>query len=254
MAEPFLKVRHLVKDFAGRRVLDDISFDLSRGEILGMMGGSGSGKSTILKIIIGLIKADQGEVWFENSDLCLKSESQLAELRVRIGYVFQNGALFDSLTVEENMAYPLEKHTRMSDQEILKRVNERLKHVGMEGTNHLYPSELSGGMNKRAGLVRATILDPKLILFDEPTSGLDPINTQNFIRQIRQIRSAGEVAGVFVSHDPLSVLAICERVGVLWNGSMRIVETRAIQDSQDPAIRAFFRADYQGNDEIRRSR
>ena len=155
-----LDVKDLHKSFGEKIVHRGVSFQLREGEILGLFGGSGSGKSVILRSIIGLEKPDSGQILFETQDLTRLAEWQLTNIRTKIGYVFQNGALFDSYTVEENLAYPLKEHTKLSDREIHDRVNQMLELIDMKGSNDLLPSELSGGMQKRAGLARATILEP----------------------------------------------------------------------------------------------
>lgn len=245
MTEAILDVKNLCKKYRDRVILDDVSFRLSPGEILGLMGGSGSGKSTILKLIIGLAKADQGEICFENQDLNLLPEREMAKVRPRIGYVFQEGALFDSLTVEENLSYPLQKHTQLGQDEIRAQINERLEAIGMARTNSLYPSELSGGMRKRVGLLRATMLHPRLVLFDEPTAGLDPIVIKTLVDQIREYRRLYKLSGIFISHDALAILAVCDRVAILWEGKLRIEEASLIRKSEDPIVRSFIRPDYE---------
>lgn len=245
MAEPALKIRKLCKKYGERMIFDHLDIDIAHGELLGLMGGSGGGKSTILKTIIGLTKPDEGEIWFESQDLTKLSERQLAIVRPRIGYVFQDGALFDSLTVEENLSYPLQKHAHLSEEEVHRRVNERLESVSMAHTNSLYPNELSGGMRKRAGLMRATMLRPRLVLFDEPTAGLDPIVIKNLLEQIRDYRKSHELSGIFVAHDISIVLAVCDRVGILWEGKLRIESAKTILKSEDPIVRSFVRPAYE---------
>ena len=189
---PVLIVRNLKKYFDEHRVLEDVSFEVHHGEILGLMGGSGSGKSMTLKSIIGLEKPDSGTVIFEGRKLTQLSERELYQVRVEIGYVFQSGALFDSMTLEDNLAYPLRKHTNSSAEEIHAQINERLKTLDMVGSNDLYPSQISGGMQKRAGLARATMLRPKVVLFDEPTAGLDPVNIRRLVHNMRRYRRGAD--------------------------------------------------------------
>jgi len=244
MAETLLKVRRLSKKFGDNVVLQDVSFDLTEGEILGLMGPSGVGKSVLLKLIIGLTRADEGEIWFHGKDLMRQPERELSRIRTKIGYVFQNGALFDSLTVEENLSYPLQRHSSMSEEDIRWEVNRRLKIFGLDGKNALYPDEISGGMRKRAGMLRATMLSPRLVLFDEPTSGLDPINVENFILQIGKFRSQIGHGGIFVAHDPAAVMALCERVAILWEGRLRFVNVSEVAKSTDPLVKSFFRLQY----------
>jgi phospholipid/cholesterol/gamma-HCH transport system ATP-binding protein len=206
---------------------------------MGLLGGSGSGKSVVLRSIIGLEKPDAGEILFDGRDITQLNELELIEVRKRIAYVFQNGALFDSLTVEENLAYPLQEHTNLSETEIRRRVDAMLELIDMPGSNGLLPAELSGGMQKRAGLARAIILEPKVILFDEPTAGLDPVNTKRLISNIQRLKERG-MTGIFVSHDIPTVKEIADRVAILHKGRIPIVGTVAeLQNSKDPLVQSF---------------
>ncbi|MGK5089727.1 ATP-binding cassette domain-containing protein [Bdellovibrionota bacterium FG-2] len=241
MGKIALDVRNLHKAFGEKIVHQGVSFQLFKGEVLGLLGGSGSGKSIILRSIIGLEQPDQGEILFEERALTHLSERALLKVRTRIGYVFQNGALFDSLTVEENLAYPLREHTKLSETEILSKVNENLEKIDMKGTNLLLPAELSGGMQKRAGLARAIILDPEIILFDEPTAGLDPVNTQRLLDNIRSLKKRG-ITGIFVTHDIPSAFEISDRIALLDGGKIRAIDTPAnLQLMQDPIVQSFIK-------------
>ncbi len=234
-----LDVKDLHKSFGEKIVHRGVSFQLREGEILGLFGGSGSGKSVILRSIIGLEKPDSGQILFETQDLTSLTEWQLTNIRTKIGYVFQNGALFDSYTVEENLAYPLKEHTKLSDREIHDRVNQMLELIDMKGSNDLLPSELSGGMQKRAGLARATILEPEIILFDEPTAGLDPVNTKRLLDNIHKLKSKG-ITGIFVTHDIPSAFEIADRIAILYNGKIAVIDTvENISKSDDPVVQAF---------------
>lgn len=238
-AEISLNVKELKKSFGEKVVHRGVSFELQQGEILGLFGGSGSGKSVILRSIIGLEKPDSGEIFFEGKDLTRLKEKELAKIRTQIAYVFQNGALFDSLTVEENLSYPLHEHTSLSDDEIHEKVNEMLELIDMKGSNHLLPAELSGGMQKRAGLARAIILGPKIILFDEPTAGLDPVNTKRLLDNIWKLKEKG-ITGIFVTHDIPSALEISDRIAILYNGMISVIDTvENIKKSDDPLVQSF---------------
>lgn len=238
---PVLEIRNLHKTFGTKSVLRGLSFQLNPGEILGLFGGSGTGKSVILRTIIGLEHADQGEVIFEGQDISHFSERQLTPIRTQIGYVFQNGALFDSLTVQENLSYPLQEHTQLKEHEILAKVNAMLGLIDMKGANHLFPNELSGGMQKRAGLARAIIMEPKIILFDEPTAGLDPVNTQRLLDNIKKLKQTG-ITGIFVTHDIPSAFEIADRIAILYNGGIYIIDSVAnIRKSQDPLVQSFIK-------------
>ena len=240
--EPYeiaLDVKNLYKAFGEKEVHKGVSFQVRKGEILGLFGGSGSGKSVILRSIIGLETPDSGEIIFNHQNIVGLSENQLNEVRTQIGYVFQNGALFDSLTVEENLAYPLEEHTSLSKKEIKERVNSMLDLIDMKDTNALYPNELSGGMQKRAGLARAIILEPKIILFDEPTAGLDPVNTKRLLANVKRLKSQG-ITGIFVTHDIPSAFEIADRIAILYQSKIYYVDTvENMKKSQDPLVQSF---------------
>lgn len=240
MNAPLLEVKNLFKSFGTKTVHRGISLALQEKEILGLFGGSGTGKSVFLRSLIGLDKPDSGSIFFKGQDLTNLSEKEWISVRIKIGYVFQNGALFDSLTVEENLAYPLIEHTALSDEEILKRVNGMLELIDMRGTNELLPAELSGGMQKRAGLARATILEPEVILFDEPTAGLDPTNTKRLLTNIHRIKERGKMSGIFVTHDIPSAFEICDRIAILHEGKIHTVQpVEELKKSTDPIVVAF---------------
>jgi phospholipid/cholesterol/gamma-HCH transport system ATP-binding protein len=237
--ETILEVRDIHKAFGKKRVHRGLSFSLKKGEILVLLGGSGSGKSVILRSIIGLEKPDQGQIVFEGQDITGLDEEALIPVRTKIAYVFQNGALFDSLTVEENLAYPLQEHTQLSEEEIKDRVNTMLGLIDMKGSNSLLPAELSGGMQKRAGLARAIILNPEVVLFDEPTAGLDPVNTKRLLDNIKKLKGTG-LTGIFVTHDIPSAFEIADRIAILHEGRIYVIETTDnIKKSQDPLVLSF---------------
>ncbi len=239
MSETALEVTGLHKSFGEKKVHQGVSFELKKNEILGLFGGSGSGKSVILRSIIGLEKPDQGKIVFEGQDLTKLTERQLMKPRTRIGYVFQNGALFDSLTVEENLAYPLKEHTNLSEKEIKDKVDQMLELIDMKGANRLLPAELSGGMQKRAGLARAIILEPQVILFDEPTAGLDPVNTKRLLDNIKKLKQRG-ITGIFVTHDIPSAFEVADRIAILYQGKIPVIDTvDKIKKSSDPLVKSF---------------
>jgi phospholipid/cholesterol/gamma-HCH transport system ATP-binding protein len=234
-----LDVRNLYKAFGDKEVHKGVSFQVRKGEILGLFGGSGSGKSVILRSIIGLETPDSGEIIFNHQNIVGLPENRLNSIRTQIGYVFQNGALFDSLTVEENLAYPLEEHTSLSKKEIKEKVNSMLDLIDMKDTNALYPNELSGGMQKRAGLARAIILEPKIILFDEPTAGLDPVNTKRLLGNIQKLKSNG-ITGIFVTHDIPSAFEIADRIAILYQSKIYYIDTvENMKKSKDPLVQSF---------------
>jgi phospholipid/cholesterol/gamma-HCH transport system ATP-binding protein len=235
-----ISVQSVHKSFGDKHVHRGVSFDLRRGEILALFGGSGTGKSVVLRSIIGLERPDKGRIMYKDQDLCAFSERELYPVRTEISYVFQNGALFDSLTVEQNLAYPLDEHTDLTEDQIHKRVNEALAAIDMKGSNHLLPAELSGGMQKRVGLARATIIKPEVVLYDEPTAGLDPTNTQRVLDNIKTLKSKGDHSGIFVTHDIPSAFEIADRIAILSEGKVPVLDTvKNIKKSTDPLVRSF---------------
>jgi len=234
-----LEVKDLHKSFGEKHVHQGVTFDLFEGEILALFGGSGTGKSVVLRSIIGLESPDSGQILFHGRDLAKLTEEQLRPIRTQIAYVFQNGALFDSLTVEENLSYPLQEHTKLGAKAIHAKVNEMLELIDMKGANELLPGELSGGMQKRAGLARAIILGPKIILFDEPTAGLDPVNTKRLIDNIKKLKKQG-ITGIFVTHDIPAAFEIADRIAILYNGKIHVIDTvQNIKRSKDPLVQSF---------------
>jgi phospholipid/cholesterol/gamma-HCH transport system ATP-binding protein len=234
-----LSLRNLHKAFGEKVVHRGVSLDLQDGEILGLFGGSGTGKSVILRSIIGLEHPDSGEILFEGRNLIPLTERELFSVRTRISYVFQNGALFDSLTVEENLAYPLREHALMTDREIRERVDEMLEMIDMKGANHLLPSELSGGMQKRAGFARSVILQPKVVLFDEPTAGLDPVNTGRLLQNILSFKRRG-MTGIFVTHDIPAAFEICDRIAILNQGKIELImSVDEMKKSNNALVKSF---------------
>ncbi len=206
---------------------------------MGLFGGSGQGKSVILRSIIGLEQPDSGQILFDGKDLMTLTERELFKVRTQISYVFQNGALFDSLTVEENLAYPLHAHTELSDEEIHQKVMAVLEMIDMKQAPDLLPAELSGGMQKRAGFARSIMLDPKIVLFDEPTAGLDPVNTGRLLKNILDFRAKG-MTGIFVTHDVPAAFEICDRVAILDEGKIATILTvEEMKTSQDPLVKSF---------------
>lgn len=239
-----LEIIGLRKAFGDKVVHRDVNLTLYEGEMMGLFGGSGTGKSVLIRSIIGLDTPDAGKVIFEGRNLLELSERKLYKVRTQIGFVFQNGALFDSLTVEENLAYPLKEHTNLSDAEIHEKIEKMLEIIDMKGTNDLLPNELSGGMQKRCGLARATILEPRVILFDEPTAGLDPVNTRRLTGNIKKLKRQG-TTGIFVTHDVPAAFEICDRVAILREGVIHVVDTvEAIKKSKDPFVQSFVQGAY----------
>jgi phospholipid/cholesterol/gamma-HCH transport system ATP-binding protein len=239
MSEIILELKNLKKRFKDKVVHDGLNLSLLRGEILAIFGGSGTGKSVALRSIIGLERPDSGEIIFQGRDISKIPETRLIDVRKKIAYVFQNGALFDSMTVRENLAYPLLEHTALDDAGIEARIAKMLELIKMQGSENLLPASLSGGMQKRVGLARAIILEPEIILYDEPTAGLDPQNTKNLVEIMDTLRKHG-TSGIFVTHDIPAALDVADRIAILYNKKMHVVDTvENIKKSDDPVVKAF---------------
>lgn len=230
-----IRIRGLRKRFGahGPEVLRGVDLDIERGQVNVVIGGSGQGKSVLIKHIIGLLKPDEGHIWVDGVDIPLLSDAELSRFRRKFGMVFQMAALFDSLSVEENVAFPLIEHTRKSKPEIRARVREKLMALGLEGTEKKFPGELSGGMRKRVGLARALVLEPEILLYDEPTTGLDPLATENVDRMIIDVAERFRVTSVVISHDMASVFRIADRIAVIHDGI--IVEAGTVDEVRQTA-------------------
>lgn len=235
-----LRIHALSKRFNGRPVLEGIDVSVPACETISILGGSGSGKTTLLKLIAGLIKPDRGRIWLFGRDSVPLSEEEMLPLRQRIGVVFQGAALFDSLTVLENIAFPLRVHTSASETEIRSRAAEVLEQVGLPGFGDRYPAELSGGTKKRIGVARALVLRPDLLLFDEPTAGLDPQNARMICELIGGLRRDLCETSVVVTHDLHCAFTVSSQITFLHEG--RIVEIAAPDDfrrSPRPEVQQF---------------
>lgn len=235
-----IRVRGLSKSFRGQKVLDGLDLDLERGKINIIIGGSGQGKSVTMKHLMGLVKPDAGHIYVDGIDLVPMSDYQMNKLRSKFGMVFQYAALFDSMTVAENIAFPLIEHTKKTRREIRGIVAEALQSVDLPGIEHKYPSELSGGMRKRVGLARAIVMQPEILFYDEPTTGLDPVATKNVDDLIAHVNRTLGVTSVVISHDMASTFRIAHRVGMLWGG--RIVDIGTPQEllaSRHPRVVEF---------------
>lgn len=209
-----IEVKNFRKAFGAKLVHEDVTFYVKKGECLGLVGGSGTGKSVLLRSLIGLETPDAGTICINGQDLTQFKEADWLPLRKKVAYAFQGGALFDSMTVYENLAYPLEAHTKMTKSEMQQRVSAQLNDFGLGGTEALYPSELSGGMQKRVGLARAMMLEPEVLLYDEPTAGLDPYNTKKIQDLILNLKSRG-VTSILVTHDMPTAFAVCDKFAFL---------------------------------------
>lgn len=205
-----IQVQNFKKAFGEKKVHADVSFNVQKGECLGLVGGSGTGKSVMLRSLIGLEKADAGNILIDGVNITHMDETELIPIRKKVAYVFQNGALFDSMTVFDNLAYSLRAHTDLSLADIDKKISTQLDEFGLLSAKFLYPSELSGGMQKRVGLARAIMLDPEVILYDEPTAGLDPYNTLKIQELILRLKQK-QVTSILVTHDMPTAIAVCDR-------------------------------------------
>lgn len=238
--EPLLQIRKLKKTFGEQKVLDEIDLDVGKGETLTVLGRSGSGKSVLLKLIIGLQKPDSGSIRIGNVEVTNMKTAQLDEVRKKIGFLFQYSALYDSLSVEENVAFPLRRHTRMPDDERREKVNELLALVGMERASAKMPAEISGGMKKRVGLARALAMGPELLLMDEPTAGLDPITAGEINDLILELQRLRNMSSVVVTHEMQTVRAVSDRIAMLHEGGIRLEGTlKDLKRSQDSLAVAF---------------
>jgi phospholipid/cholesterol/gamma-HCH transport system ATP-binding protein len=215
-----IEVKHFRKSFEDRVVHRDVSFKVERGECVGLVGGSGIGKSVVLRSLIGLEKPDSGEIWIDGTEISNLSEAELVEIRKKVAYVFQNGALFDSMSVYENLAYPLREHTDLSEAEIRERIRIQLDEFGLIEAMSKLPAELSGGMQKRVGLARSMMIKPTVILYDEPTAGLDPFNTLKIREIVLRLKKTG-VTSLFVTHDMPTAEAVCDRFCLLGDGRVK---------------------------------
>ncbi len=213
-----ISIRNVTKNFGGKNVLNGLSLEIPRGETLVVMGPSGCGKSVLLKIIAGLMSADSGEIWFDGTEISSLNRKKMNILRRRIGMLFQSAALFDSMTVAENVAFMLDQHTDLDKQEIRKVVDEKLSLVDLEGVQDLRPAELSGGMRKRVGLARALAFDPEVIFYDEPTTGLDPVTCTEINQLIRDLHERLQVTSVVVTHDMHSAFSVATRMAMIHEG------------------------------------
>jgi phospholipid/cholesterol/gamma-HCH transport system ATP-binding protein len=229
-ASPQVLVRFagVQKRFGAKVVFTDLSLDIVRGETITVMGASGGGKSVLLKMLIGLIPCDAGTILFDGRDVTKMNDEERTDVRRRIAYLFQGAALFDSLSVGENVAYGLREQfwNTMSDEEICGRVAQALELVGLPGIQEMRPSDLSGGMKKRVGLARTLALQPEVILYDEPTTGLDPINTARINHLIRGIQRALRITSVVVTHDMGTAFSVSDRLAMLGRGRVLLVGTK----------------------------
>ncbi len=242
-----IKIENLVKEFEGRRVLDGIDLEVYKGETLVVMGGSGCGKSTLLRHINGSLRPDSGRIYLFGKDITVAKESELDEIRKKFGMLFQSAALFDSLTVEENVSLSLREHTKLDEDIIKIIVKMKLELVGLRGFGRLYPSQISGGMKKRVGLARAIALDPEIIFYDEPTAGLDPIVGGVIDKLILDLSDKLSITSVVVTHDMNSVFRIADRIAMLHKGKILQVGTSdEIRNTKNEFVKQFITGSPEG--------
>jgi phospholipid/cholesterol/gamma-HCH transport system ATP-binding protein len=237
-----ITIRNLYKSFGDNKVLNGLDLDLYRGENMVVLGKSGSGKSVLIKIIIGLMRPDNGSVHVLNHDICQLNSSQLDKMRVKVGFLFQSNALYDSMTVRENLEFPLRRHwIKTTKEEVNRLVMEALKNVGLPHTVDMMPSELSGGMRKRVALARTLILKPEIILYDEPTTGLDPITGKEISHLMLDIQKKYNTSSIIISHDINCVKIVANRIVMLIDGKCEATGTyHELSISKDNRVKQFF--------------
>ena len=237
-----IRLNNVKKCFGDKEALKGISLTIEKGETIAIIGGSGSGKSTLLRLMIGLDRPTSGEIYLGGDNIAVMSEDALDRVRLRMGMVFQYSALFDSMSVGENVAFGLREHTNKTEDEIERIVAEKLALVGLPDAATMMPQELSGGMKKRVGLARAIATDPEIIFYDEPSSGLDPIMTAKIDELIIDMQRKLGVTSIVVTHDMASANRIADRIAMIYEGQLIAVDTaERFQDSKDERVQAFFR-------------
>ena len=235
-----IEVKNLYKSYGEKGVLSDINFSVSHGQSVAVVGKSGAGKSVLLRCLIGLVKPDEGTIYVDNKLINTMNFQQLQSIRSKIGMVFQFGALFDSMTVGENISLALQKLTKLNDDEIRDRLQNALVEVGMEDTEDLMPAELSGGMKKRVGIARAIAIKPAYLFYDEPTTGLDPVMTDSINRLIRKFQDTGNVTSVIVTHEMRTVYDVADRIILLHEGNIQYDGSPdTIDNVDDPVVQQF---------------
>jgi len=247
MSDPIIQIEGLSKSFGQVPILKDLSLDIERDRITFIIGHSGTGKTVLLKLILGLIKPDEGRILVDGQNIVKFGERRLDRLRRRFGFLFQNAALFDSITIGENVAFPLRVHTRLKDKEIWEKVRQKMDMVGLEEIQDRMPSEISGGMRKRAGLARALILEPEILLFDEPTTSLDPISAEVVDDLILETQKHIGVTSIVVSHDIPAALRIANKIAMIYDGAIRAyADSIELQTLDDPVVQQFLKGESEG--------
>ena len=248
-AEPDVEIsiRGLTKSFGAQTVLEDITFDVPKGKVTVLLGPSGTGKSVFLKHLVGLLKPDRGEIWIDGKNVPALSEKELYQVRRKFGVLFQDGALFGSMNIYDNVAFPLREHTKKRESEIKDIVDEKLTMVGLIGAEKKLPGEISGGMKKRAGLARGLVLDPEIVLFDEPDSGLDPVRTAFLNELIIDLNRQLEATFMVVTHDISTAKRVADYIGMLYRRNLvRFGPAHEMFESDIPVVRQFLAGDTEG--------
>ena len=242
-----ISFKHIRKSFGPKVVLDDVSIDVGDGECFFLIGGSGVGKSVLIKQLIGLLRPDAGEIWLDGLEVSRLSETELYPVRKKCAMVFQSSTLFDSMTCAENVALPLKKHLGLSPKDARVEAQKRLTQVHMEAFADSFPAELGDGMKKRVAIARALTLEPRYVLVDEPTTSLDPVSARRVDQMIRELCDTVGVTAIVVSHDLTSIFSIADRIAMLYKGLVRIVGTREeVRSASDPIVRQFIEGRAEG--------
>ncbi|MGO9203337.1 MAG: ABC transporter ATP-binding protein [Limisphaerales bacterium] len=242
-----IRVEDLWKSFGRQEVLRGVSFEVQRGEFLALIGMSGCGKSVLLKHLVGLLKPDRGRIWVAGQDVEALTAGALQNLRSRIGFVFQSGALFDSMTVYDNVAFPLREQTRLGERDIREKVMGELEVVGLRGAENKFPAQLSGGMVKRVALARTLVRDPEIVLFDEPTTGLDPVVSAAVLELFGSVHKRLKLTGILVSHEIPRIFEVVQKVAMLYQGRIIAVESpERLRASTDPVVGQFVNGKTEG--------
>ncbi|MBI2401080.1 MAG: ABC transporter ATP-binding protein [Deltaproteobacteria bacterium] len=242
-----IKISNLKKFFGTKRVLDGVDLEIDKGKITVIIGRSGEGKSVLIKHIIGLLRPDDGQIFLEGQEISSMSERDWGEVRKRFGMLFQGAALFDSMTVGENVGFPLKEHTDLADEDIMKIVGDKLRRVGLVGVEHMMPAELSGGMKKRVGLARAIVMDPEIVLFDEPTTGLDPIMSDSIADLVLDTQRSLQTTYILITHDIPFTYKIADKIAMLHEG--RIIEQGTVEEMKNnpnPVVKQFLEGRAEG--------